>query len=106
MLMNKNYIFVGIGVIVIVLILGIIFSQGSTVSSMTLAKIIENKDCNALQEWEFDHPLDENLNITSEEMYGAIRMAMGCTGKVLDNMIDTSSSLSQSDKLDVDITAP
>ncbi len=61
-------------------------------SSMTLDQIIKNKDCAALSKWEEEHMFDDNLNISSEQMSQAMKLATECVGKVLKNMSGSSDS--------------
>ena len=68
-----------------------------------LDEIIKNRDCKALQEWELDHSFDESLDITSKQMTEGVQLAMECTGKVLDNMMDTSTSII-TDEYEIQIT--
>ncbi len=60
--------------------------------SMTLDQIIKNKDCTALNKWEEEHMFNDNLNISSEQMSGAIKLATECVGKALKNMGGGSDS--------------
>ena len=93
--MNKNYIFIAVGIIAVGLILAVVISSSSKVSSITLDEIIKNKNCKALQEWELEHSFDENLKISSEQMSAGMSLALKCTGKMLDN-IGNASPPSQS----------
>ncbi len=59
---------------------------------MTLDQIIKNKDCVALDKWDSEHMFDDNLNISSEQMSAAMKLATECVGKALNNMLGNSNS--------------
>ena len=61
-------------------------------ATLTLDQIIQNKDCNALMKWEEEHMFDDDLDISSEQLSGVMKLAMECTGKVLDNVFGNSDS--------------
>jgi len=88
--MNKNYIFGLIAISIVIVIIGAVVLYQSP--SMTLDQIIKNKDCSALDKWENDHMFDDDLNISSEQMSNARKLATECVGKVLNNMLGSSNS--------------
>jgi len=87
--MNKNYIFILIAVAAIVLV-AVAYSMTAT---MTLDQIIKNKDCVALDKWDNERMFDNNLDISSEQMSAAMKLAMECVGIGLDNMLGSSDSM-------------
>jgi len=89
--MNKNYLFILIAVVAIILAVVLYSSMTATLS---LDQIIKNKDCTALSKWEEEHIFDENLNVSSEQMSKAMKLAAECVGKALKNMGGNSDSSS------------
>jgi len=98
--MNKNYLFILIAVTAIVLVV-VSYSMSAT---LTLDQIIKNKDCVALDKWENEHMFDDNLNISSEQMSGAMKLAMECTGIALNNMLGDKLDTKQEGKYSEQIT--
>jgi len=45
---------------------------------MTLDQIIKNRDCSALDKWENEHMFDDDLNISSEQLSDAMKLAIEC----------------------------
>ncbi len=88
--MNKNYIFVLAAISIVIVIIGVVVLYQS--SSITLDQIIKNKDCTALSKWEEEHMFDNNLNVSSEQMSAAMKLATECVGKALKNMSGSSDS--------------
>jgi len=86
--MNKNYLFILIAVAAIVLVV-MAYSMTATLS---LDQIIKNKDCVALDKWENEHMFDDNLNIPSDQLSSAMKLAAECVGKALKNMSGSSDS--------------
>ncbi len=96
--MNKNYLFILITVVVI--ILAVVF-YNSTITTITLDQIIKNKDCTTLSKWEEEHIFDDDLNISSEQLSSAMKLAIECTGKALKNMggnLDSSHTLTDQER--------
>jgi len=86
--MNRNYLFILIAVVAIVLIV-MVYSMAATSS---LDQIIKNKDCTALSKWEEEHIFDDNLNISSEQLSSTMKLATECVGKALGNTLGSSSN--------------
>ena len=88
--MNKNYIFGLTAIGVAIVIIGVVVLYQSP--SITLEQIIKNRDCSALEKWEEEHMFDDNLNVSSEQMSAAMKLATECVGKALKNMSGNSDS--------------
>lgn len=55
-------------------------------SEINLDQIIENKDYKALQKWENDQLLDENLNLSSKQVTELLKLDMECKLKIIKNL--------------------
>ena len=82
--MNKLYIFAGISVVAIILI--VVALSGPTVAVMSLDQILANKDCEALDKWGNEHLYDENLNLTNEQQKKIMSVGFECGMKAVKNM--------------------
>lgn len=61
--------------------------------STTLDQIIKDRNCAALEKWENKHMFDDDLNVSSEQLSVAMKLATECVGKALGNMLGSSDVL-------------